>query len=357
MLEACAGGNFAYTYHHAGRMASFAINGIVQAEYRYNHLGQQITRRLTQTGTTIQSVYGPDGNRIAEYNEATGALIRQYVWLNGAPIAVIEGGVIAYVRADQIGRPAFATNTSGTVVWSAAYLPFGGARVTTGTPITARFPGQWFQAENGLYQNWIRDYDPTTGRFIQTDLLRLIDGARIYGYARQSPGMYVDPTGEFVPAAILGGIAIGAGANLIYQLRQNGWQYECVDWAQVGISGAVGAFTGGALGAWRNCLLFGVNLGWRSISQSFKSGLGQPSWFVSHHGIVRALQSHPSGWRNSWWNLHALSPIRHNQLHGQFGQRALGPLGRWFYGTPTWLLGAEGSLYLGSIYEWLDCDC
>jgi hypothetical protein len=66
-------------------------------EYRYNHLSQQITRRLIPSNTIIQSVYGPDGNRIAEYNEATGALIRQYVWLNGAPIAVIEGGVISFV--------------------------------------------------------------------------------------------------------------------------------------------------------------------------------------------------------------------------------------------------------------------
>jgi YD repeat-containing protein len=57
------GQGYGYTYDQAGRMVSFAINGIVQAEYRYNHLGQQIIRRLTQTGTTIQSVYGPDGNR------------------------------------------------------------------------------------------------------------------------------------------------------------------------------------------------------------------------------------------------------------------------------------------------------
>jgi RHS repeat-associated protein len=190
------GQGYGYTYDQAGRMVSFAINGIVQAEYAYNHLGQQIIRRLTQAGTTIQSVYGPDGNRIAEYNEATGALIRQYVWLNGAPIAVIEGAVISYVRADHIGRPAFATNATGTVVWSAAYLPFGGVRVTTGTPITARFPGQWFQAENGLHQNWMRDYDPTTGRYLQADPLGLIDGASVYGYARQSPLRWTDPRGE-----------------------------------------------------------------------------------------------------------------------------------------------------------------
>ena len=161
-----------------------------------NQLGQQIIRRLTQTGVTIHSVYGPDGNRIAEYNEATGALIRQYIWREGAPIAVIEGGVISFVRSDHIGRPVFATDSSGVKVWTAAYLPFGGVRVSTGTPPTARFPGQWFQSETGLHQNWMRDYDPTTGRYMQADPLGLVDGASVYGYARQSPGRYVDPRGE-----------------------------------------------------------------------------------------------------------------------------------------------------------------
>jgi RHS repeat-associated protein len=58
-----------------------------------------------------------------------------------------------------------------------------------------RFPGQWFQSESGLHQNWMRDYDPTTGRYIQADPLWLVDGASVYGYALQNPGRYVDPRG------------------------------------------------------------------------------------------------------------------------------------------------------------------
>jgi RHS repeat-associated protein len=135
------------------------------------------------------------GWSIAEFNEATGALIREYVWFNGAPIAVIEGGVVYLVRSDWIGRPVFATTTSGTVVWRVSYLPFGGVHVTTGAPIDARFPGQWFQTEAGLYQNWMRDYDPATGRYLQADPLGLVDGASVYGYARQSPLRWTDPTG------------------------------------------------------------------------------------------------------------------------------------------------------------------
>ncbi len=42
--------------------------------------------------------------------------------------------------------------------------------------VRTRFPGQWFQAESGLHQNWMRDYDPTTGRYLQADPLGLVDG-------------------------------------------------------------------------------------------------------------------------------------------------------------------------------------
>jgi RHS repeat-associated protein len=168
---------------------------------------------------TIHSVYGPDGNRIAEYNEATGALIREYIWLEGAPIAVVEGGVISFVRSDHIGRPVFATNSTGVKVWTAAYLPFGGVRVTTGTPPTARFPGQWFQSETGLHQNWMRDYDPTTGRYLQADPLGLVDGASVYGYALGNPGRYTDPRGEEIRVTTTGGGALGidrAAHALVY---------------------------------------------------------------------------------------------------------------------------------------------
>ena len=143
-----------------------------------------------------------DGNRIAEYDyddvAGTSSLIREYVWMNGQVVAVIEGGSVYYVRTDHIGRPVFATNGSGTKVWEASYLPFGGVHTSSGSNITLRFPGQWFQLESGLHQNWMRDYDPTLGRYIQADPLGLVDGASVYRYALQSPARYIDPRGESI---------------------------------------------------------------------------------------------------------------------------------------------------------------
>ena len=207
------GSAYAYAYDSTGRMSDFSINGVVQAEYEYNALGQQVVRRLTQLGRTIHSLHDQDGNRIAEYlyDETLGSssLIREYIWANGQVVGVYENGTLYFVRTDYIGRPVFATDGAAAVVWEASYLPFGGVQASNGPNPDLRFPGQWFQAETGLHQNWMRDYDPTTGRYIQADPLGLVDGASVYGYALQNPGRYTDPRGEDTSIQIWDGAGWG----------------------------------------------------------------------------------------------------------------------------------------------------
>jgi RHS repeat-associated protein len=58
-----------------------------------------------------------------------------------------------------------------------------------------RFPGQYYQAETGLYQNTQRDYDPVTGKYIESDPIGLKSGVNTYAYAYNRPTQYVDPTG------------------------------------------------------------------------------------------------------------------------------------------------------------------
>jgi RHS repeat-associated protein len=189
------------------------------------------------------------------------------------------------VRTDWIGRPVFATTSAGTVVWTAAYLPFGGVRVSTGTPIDLRFPGQWFQTEAGLHQNWMRDYDPTTGRYMQADPLGLVDGASVYGYAAQSPLRWTDPTGELIPqagAAVVACLvsplcrsAVGAVAYSIYE-----WLTDpCWSWPDVPSDAAIGGATAWGLGK-AAAPVFRPNGpfrrgGWWSTGQNWRVGWGR----------------------------------------------------------------------------------
>ena len=59
-----------------------------------------------------------------------------------------------------------------------------------------RFPGQYFDVETGLFQNWFRDYDPATGRFPQSDPLGLKAGQfSTYAYVGNNPLNSTDPNG------------------------------------------------------------------------------------------------------------------------------------------------------------------
>jgi RHS repeat-associated protein len=58
-----------------------------------------------------------------------------------------------------------------------------------------RHPGQFADAESGLFYNYFRDYDSTSGRYVQSDPLGLAGGINTYLYAGASPLMYSDPDG------------------------------------------------------------------------------------------------------------------------------------------------------------------
>jgi len=92
-------------------------------------------------------------------------------------------------------------------VWSWDRDPFGnGQPAGSGTFVNnLRFPGQYYDSETGLFHNNARDYDPTTGRYIQSDPIGLAGGVNTYTYVRNNPLRYVDPKGLDI-MVITGGV-------------------------------------------------------------------------------------------------------------------------------------------------------
>jgi RHS repeat-associated protein len=61
--------------------------------------------------------------------------------------------------------------------------------------VRLRFPGQYLDEETGLHYNYFRDYDPSTGRYVESDPIGLRAGANTYLYGGANPLSAFDPYG------------------------------------------------------------------------------------------------------------------------------------------------------------------
>jgi RHS repeat-associated protein len=192
-----------FFYNQRGRMTSATV-GSSSTNYIYSALGQMIEK--SGPGGSTYLMYDEAGHLLGEYSSG-GALIEETVWMGDTPIATLQsnGSSIStyYVHTDQLNAPRVITQPStNTVAWRWDTDPFG-----TVTPnqnpsglgtfsYNLRFPGQYYQAETGLNYNYFRDYDPQTGRYLESDPIGLFGGSySTYAYANGNPISNFDPTG------------------------------------------------------------------------------------------------------------------------------------------------------------------
>ena len=101
---------WSYTTDKAGRMSATVLNSVTQTTLAYDGDELRIANTNALTSTTTHYVYDANGQLIAEMNGATGAAIREYIWLGALPIGYIDrlgsGGAsrLFFVHADHLGR-------------------------------------------------------------------------------------------------------------------------------------------------------------------------------------------------------------------------------------------------------------
>ncbi len=147
-------------------------------------------RRIRNTvgDRTVHYHYDVNNLLVAE-TLADGTILREYIYLDGEPLALKE----------YLGTPQQLVSSDGEVVWQAVHLPFGKAQqLIEQVENNIRFTGQYFDSKTELHYNGNRYYDPETGRYISTDPIGLAGEMNLYAYVQNDPVNAIGPWGLWV---------------------------------------------------------------------------------------------------------------------------------------------------------------
>ena len=197
-----------FTYDDRNRLREVRVKNKLKASYRCNGLGQRVLKTDAVTpANSRQYVYDSAGHLLGEYTLA-GVAVKEYVWLDDTLVAILsnfDGSTYHYVETDHLGTPrAVVHPTENTILWRWDLTPTAfGEHLPNGNPdgdsftytLNLRYPGQYFDAESGVHYNYFRDYEPATGRYIESDPIGLAGGSSTYGYVNSNPFRASDPSG------------------------------------------------------------------------------------------------------------------------------------------------------------------
>jgi len=224
------GANAVMTYNAAGRLETLD-KGPNYVSNLYNGRGERVHSYRTGNASVIDAIeyyaYAPDGrilsmvatelidsNGDGTYDSQGVRTITDWVWMDDIPIAqfvetylttALNSHVstqVVFLHGDHLNTPKRATDDTGTVVWKLDSDAHGVGWQTTDpdsdgvhTRVPLRFPGQIAYGIQFFAYNYYRDYDPYTGRYLESDPLGVEAGFNTFGYVSQNPLKYFDPLG------------------------------------------------------------------------------------------------------------------------------------------------------------------
>jgi RHS repeat-associated protein len=159
----------------------------------------------------VHYLFDESGQLLGEY-DGTGKAIQETVYLGDLPVAVLmptattqqtRTANIYYVYADHLQTPRVLTRSmDNKMVWRwdnadpfGVYQPDENPSRIGVFIYNPRFRGQVFDRETNNHYNYFRDYDPQTGRYVQSDPVGLDGGVNTYAYVGGDPIGFSDPLG------------------------------------------------------------------------------------------------------------------------------------------------------------------
>ncbi len=205
-----------YTWDAEDRLTSVVTPDDTVWRYLYDPLGRRIAKqRLADDGRTVaeEVTFTWDGTTLCEQisrgepfpcpvavtwdHDGLRPLTQteRRLVADGASHEAVDERFYAIVT-DLVGAPTELVDETGELAWRTRGTVWGAtawtATSTTYTPL--RFPGQYYDPENGLHYNFHRHYDPETARYLSTDPLGLDPAPNPVTYV-DNPHAASDPLG------------------------------------------------------------------------------------------------------------------------------------------------------------------
>ena len=188
-----------------GRQLATLTNGQTSASYDYDESGI----RTKKTVNGITTTYQLDGSKIVSENR-NGNIIQYYYNEAGSVIGLRYNGNDYFFRRTVQGDIIAILNTSGEVVVTYEYDPWGNILSTSGSMAATlgadnpfRYRGYYYDNESGFYYLQSRYYDPVTGRFLNADdtaylgVTETTSGYNLFSYCENNVVNYCDYLGFF----------------------------------------------------------------------------------------------------------------------------------------------------------------
>src|SRR5574341_1164179 len=183
-----------YTYDAANRLKTVTADGVTTS-YTYNGDGDRISQ--TVDGVTTTYVLDVGTSLTMVLSEKTGTDPAIYYLHGLGLVAQSDGTNREYFHTDGLGSVRQMTNALGSVLLTQTFDPYGNLYTqaikstwTTGT--SYGWAGEQ-RDDNGLVFLRARYYNPSMGRFLNTDPSR--QEMNPYQFGGANPVMFVDPSG------------------------------------------------------------------------------------------------------------------------------------------------------------------